>query len=426
MPAIAVIGLQWGDEGKGKIVDYLSKDVDLAVRFQGGANAGHTVVVNGKVYKFHHLPVAALRGKHVCLAAGMVIDPEKLLEEIEMLASENIFPRITIDGKCHIVFDIYKVLDEVEEESGKGIGTTRRGIGSAYMCKAGRVGIRFYDLLNPSFARNRLEKMLHTISAIIERYDSKREKPELKDIESWIYKVSSKLKDMVGDVTGIVNDALEQGKTILLEGAQGTLLDIDHGTYPYVTSSNTTAGAACSYIGISPKWIKEIVGVAKAYSTRVGKGPFPTEMDEETASIIRDKGKEYGTTTGRPRRIGWFDAVSVRYSARINGITCMALTKVDCLSGIDPVKLCIAYEVNGTIIKDFIPRDDILKECRPVYEELDGWEEFDPSMKSVILRNGYGSLPKNLRIYLERIEELVGSSIKYISIGPERFETIVK
>ncbi|MCS7136321.1 MAG: adenylosuccinate synthase [Nitrososphaerota archaeon] len=426
MPVIIIIGLQWGDEGKGKIVDFISENADLAVRYQGGANAGHTVILNGKTYRFHHLPVAALRGKHVCLASGMVIDPVKLLDELESLNREGIQPKLTIDGKAHIVLDVYKMLDEAEESSGKGIGTTKKGIGPAYTYKSARVGIRFSDLLEIEFIKPRIERVLDITKALLSNVYNVHVDLNAERVTQFLYEVSLKLGKYVGDVSLLVNEALERGGLVILEGAQGTLLDIDHGTYPFVTSSNTTAGAACSSVGIGPKRVDEVIGVTKAYTTRVGKGPFPTEIEEPVASIIRERGKEYGTSTGRPRRVGWFDAVAVRYSIMLNGVTSIAMTKVDCLSGIDPVKVCLAYEFNGQEIKNFPSSLYVLERCKPVYVEMEGWRDLSKEEKSEALKGNFDVLPKQLRDYVTFLEKLLARPIKYLSIGAERFETIIR
>ncbi len=426
MPAVVIVGLQWGDEGKGKIVDFISENADLAVRYQGGANAGHTVVLNGKIYRFHHLPVAALRGKHVCLASGMVIDPVKLLKELESLNREGIQPKLTIDGKAHIVLDIHKMLDEAEESSGKGVGTTRMGIGPTYTYKSARVGIRFSDLVEIESIRSRLEKSITMTKALLSDVYNIKVELDVEHVTQFLHEVASKLGKYVGDVARLVNETLDKGGFVILEGAQGTLLDIDHGTYPFVTSSNTTAGAACNSVGIGPKRVDEIIGVTKAYTTRVGKGPFPTEMEEPVASIVREKGKEYGTTTGRPRRVGWFDAVAVRYSIMLNGVTSVAVTKVDCLTNIDPVKVCLAYEVNGQEVKTFPSSLHVLEKCKPVYVELEGWRELSEKEKVEALKGNFDALPKQLRDYIEFLEKLLVCPIKYVSIGAERREIVIR
>lgn len=426
MPAVVVVGLQWGDEGKGKIVDFISEKADLAVRYQGGANAGHTVVLNGRTYRFHHLPVAALRGKHVCLASGMVIDPVKLIEELESLSREGIRPRLTIDGRAHIVLDIHKLLDEAEESSGKGVGTTKRGIGPAYTYKCARVGVRFSDLADTEFIKPRLKKAIDMARALLSGVYNMDAELDVERVTQFLHEVASRLGGYIGDVSFLVNETLDRGGFVILEGAQGTLLDIDHGTYPFVTSSNTTAGAACNSVGIGPKRVDEVIGVAKAYATRVGKGPFPTEMEEPVASTVRERGREYGTTTGRPRRVGWFDAVAVRYSIMLNGVTSVALTKADCLAGIDPVKVCLAYELDGQEIKSFPSSPYVLERCKPVYAELDGWEALSREEKLAALKGNFDALPKQLREYVDFLESLLACPIKYLSIGAERQETVIR
>ncbi|PUA31875.1 MAG: adenylosuccinate synthase [Candidatus Terraquivivens tikiterensis] len=426
MPAVVVVGLQWGDEGKGKIVDFISEKADLAVRYQGGANAGHTVVLNGRTYRFHHLPVAALRGKHVCLASGMVIDPVKLIEELESLSREGIRPRLTIDGRAHIVLDIHKLLDEAEESSGKGVGTTKRGIGPAYTYKCARVGVRFSDLADTESIKPRLKKAIDMARALLSGVYNMDAELDVERVTQFLHEVTSRLGGYIGDVSLLVNETLDRGGFVILEGAQGTLLDIDHGTYPFVTSSNTTAGAACNSVGIGPKRVDEVIGVAKAYATRVGKGPFPTEMEEPVASTVRERGREYGTTTGRPRRVGWFDAVAVRYSIMLNGVTSVALTKADCLAGIDPVKVCLAYELDGQEIKSFPSSPYVLERCKPVYAELDGWEALSREEKLAALKGNFDALPKQLREYVDFLESLLACPIKYLSIGAERQETVIR
>lgn len=376
MNTLVIVGAQWGDEGKGKIVDFLAKDFDIVARFQGGNNAGHTVVVNDKTFKLHFIPSGIISGKEVCLGNGMVLEPEALLNEIHSLEKEGInTSTIAISEKAHVITAEHKELDGKDTE----IGTTKKGIGPAYASKITRNGIRIKDILN--------------------------EYPEL--------------KKYTGDVSLKLNNSLDENKSILFEGAQGTLLDIDHGTYPFVTSSNTTAGGASTGTGVGPSKIKKVVGIAKAYTTRVGKGPFPTEIKGKEGEYLQKKGNEFGTTTGRPRRCGWLDTVILKYAVRINGINEFALTKLDVLCGLDKIKICTKYKQNGKII-DNLPAD--LSNCEPVYEELPGWGEFDNS----ISEKGYDALPKEAKSYIDRIEELTKTKISLISYGPARSDTFIK
>ncbi|MFO7872090.1 MAG: adenylosuccinate synthetase [Candidatus Undinarchaeales archaeon] len=376
MNTSVIVGTQWGDEGKGKIVDYLSKDFDLVARFQGGNNAGHTVVVNGTTFKLHFIPSGIISGKDVCLGNGMVLEPNALLDEIKSLEKEGIdTSKITISERAQVITEKHKKIDGKD----KKIGTTKKGIGPAYASKIHRKGDRIKDIL--------------------EDY------PELKKYS--------------GDVSLKVNQTLKNGNSVLFEGAQGTLLDIDHGTYPFVTSSNTTAGGACTGTGIGPTKIDKVIGIAKAYTTRVGKGPFPTELENDDGRYLREKGKEFGTTTGRPRRCGWFDTVILNYAVRINGINEFALTKLDVLSGLDKIKICTKYKKNGDIVEN-LPTD--ISDCKPVYEEMPGWQDFDKSVSE----KGYQALPKEAKDYIERIETLTGTKINLVSYGPARSDTFIK
>jgi len=422
MPAKVVVGAQWGDEGKAKVVDFLGKGADIVVRFQGGANAGHTVVAEGREFVFHLIPAGILHPEKTgVIGNGVVVDPAALIEEMDRLEGMGVRVegRLFVSRDAHLVMPYHKLLDRVlEERRGKGkIGTTGKGIGPCYRDKAGRIGIRVGDLLELDVFRSKLRVALefhnHLLTACGE--------PPLDEEEVFSqYRVfAGRIAPLVADTSLLLNRALDQGRRVLFEGAQGTLLDIDHGTYPFVTSSNTTAGGACTGAGIGPTRIDEVVGVAKAYTTRVGEGPFPTEFEPELEERMRKKWREYGATTGRGRRCGWFDAVAVRYAARINGFTSLALTRLDSLEGLNPIRICVAYMYNGHRIEEFPGSAEMLRECRPVYEELPGWEDSLSSARS------WDDLPEAAKGYVRRIEELVGVEVGLISVGREREQTFV-
>ncbi|MCF6096289.1 adenylosuccinate synthase [Thermovorax subterraneus] len=418
MPGVVVVGAQWGDEGKGRIVDYLAKRADVVVRYQGGNNAGHTVEVDNVKYKLHLIPSGILHPGKVCIIGnGMVIDPIALVEEIRYLESYRIDvrSRLKISDRAHVVMPYHKLLDELEEER-KGqyqLGTTRRGIGPAYVDKAQRVGIRMSDLLDEKIFEERLIMNLEEKNFILEKIYKVKGFEKSSIMESYL-KAAEELKDMVCDTSSIIYESSQEGKKILYEGAQGTFLDLDLGTYPYVTSSHPIAGGVCIGAGIGPTMIDKVIGVVKAYTTRVGKGPFPSELLDPTGDYIRERGFEYGTTTGRPRRCGWLDVVMLKYAIRVNGITHLAITKLDTLGGLEKVKICTAYEYNGKLIEDFPASLEVLAKCRPVYEELPGWE------KNVSEAAEYDRLPGNLRRYVEKVKELVGVDICFVSVGPGR------
>ncbi|HAR62395.1 MAG: adenylosuccinate synthase [Candidatus Margulisiibacteriota bacterium] len=411
-----LVGAQWGDEGKGKITDLLSSQVDMVVRYQGGNNAGHTVVVDGQVFKLHLIPSGILYPKTTCIIGnGVVIDPEVLLEEIEDLKKRDIsVDNLKISSSAHVIIPYHRMLDKLQEDKrkeGKKIGTTCRGIGPAYSDKVSRTGVRVGDLFSKIILK---DKILH------------RNWPELLennnlDIDSTVedlYAIGQKLKSYIIDSVYFINDAVESGKNILLEGAQGTMLDIDHGTYPFVTSSNPTSGGACTGSGIGPSQINTIIGVAKAYVTRVGEGPFPTELFDSTGNFLTEKGCEYGTTTGRKRRCGWFDAVIMNYSRIINGLTEVVITKLDVLSGLDTLKICYAYELNGKPV-NYIPVDySLFDQCKPLYEEVPGWKEDISNVRK------FSDLPKNAQDYLKRIEQITKIKISKISVGSSRDQII--
>jgi adenylosuccinate synthase len=406
----ALVGSQWGDEGKGKIIDYIMKDFDIVARYQGGSNAGHTVVYNGKEFRFHHIPSGILyKDKIAIMGNGMVIDCDVLKNEIEELR-ENGFncKNLFISDRAHIVMPYHKQMDELEEKTReKKIGTTKRGIGPCYASKVERSGIRVYDLINGKDIRGALEaaeKRVRSFGGIID-IDRDRERTE-----EYCKRGRELLKPYVKDTSLLLNEKMEEGKNLLLEGAQGTLLDIDHGTYPFVTSCATTAGNGATGCGLGPNVITEVMGVTKAYTTRVGEGPFPTEDAGREGKHLLEKGAEYGTTTGRPRRCGYLDLVILRYAKRVNGLTSLAVTKLDVLEGMEKIKVCVAYEMDGKEIKD-MPTS--LEDCKPVYEELDGWEKtFD------------GSLSSHAEEYLNFIEDSIHLKIALVSFGSRREETI--
>ena len=408
MPGTVVTGLQWGDEGKGKISYILCRDADCVVRFQGGANAGHTVVVNGRKLKFNILPAGSAAGAMPCIASGTVVDLDEVFEELDLLESIGLERRLMISRAASVVLPIHKRLDSKIEEvrGGKAVGTTRRGIGPTYSDKALRTGIRVEDLLDEGTLREKLE--------ILERMHG--ESPaDLKELRE----MGERLSSYVGDVELFVNDLLDRGKKVVFEGAQGTLLDIDHGTYPYVTSSNTIAGAACTGCGVGPTRIKEVVGVMKAYTTRVGAGVFPTEIKGELGDRLREAGQEYGTTTGRPRRVGWLDIPLLRYAVRVSDVGWIALTKLDVLSGLDKLEICVEYEVNGSSLKVASPSVKLLSKVKPVYIQVDGWRKMEEDEWKRIAERGWDALPDEAKAYVETVEKLLGNPIRIVSIGAE-------
>lgn len=426
MSTLVVVGSQWGDEGKGKITDLLSEEADIIVRYQGGCNAGHTVVKGDEQYIFHLIPSGILHEGIKCLIGnGVVIDPESLLQEIENLKKKNIEidDNLYIDFKAHVVLPYHKTLDEVKEmKRGKDkIGTTKRGIGPAYVDKIARTGIRIIDLIDGKLLPKKLENNLNEKDTIFEKlYGLKISNQEKKDILKKYGEYGQLLKKYVTDVSLYLNQAINENKKILFEGAQGTLLDVDHGTFPYVTSSNPIAGGACIGTGVGPTKIDRVMGITKAYTTRVGRGPFPTEMQGELEEYTRQKGGEFGATTGRPRRCGWFDAVLVNYAVRINGMDCMVLTKIDVLSDFDKIKICTSYKYNEKMIKEFPVNLETLQNCIPVYEEMEGWKG------DISQITKYIDLPQQLKDYINRIEELVKTKVVIVSVGPKRSQTIIR
>ncbi|MDR1615930.1 MAG: adenylosuccinate synthase [Syntrophomonadaceae bacterium] len=420
MSALILLGAQWGDEGKGKITDFLSERADLVVRYQGGSNAGHTVLVEQEKFMLHLIPSGILYPDTICVIGnGVVVDLENLINELNGLQERGInADNLRISSRAHVVLPYHKVLDKLEERVGN-IGTTMRGIGPAYTDKISRQGFRIADFLekDPQVI-NKFKLQLNLKNKLLQNvYGEKGFDAE--ELLEQIYAQMQKLKKYVADTSIIINKALLEGKNVLLEGAQGTLLDIDHGTYPFVTSSNPTAGGACIGSGIGPAFIDNVLGIVKAYTTRVGEGPFPTELDDVTGEKLREKGCEFGTTTGRARRCGWLDMVILKYAVRINGLTGLAITKLDVLDDFDTIKICMAYRHHDTIIEDFPENIAVLEKCEPVYEEMPGWKQDISGIRS------FDELPENAKNYIKRIEALTGVKQKLIAVGPTRNQTIV-
>ena len=422
MPANIVVGTQWGDEGKGKIIDIIASRADVVVRSQGGNNAGHTVVNDGQTYKLHLIPSGILYKNTLCLiGAGVVLDPKDLLSEIDSLSPRGIsFDNLKIDPRAHVVMPWHITLDGLSEKfrGNSDIGTTKRGIGPCYMDKYERCGIRVYDLVHPEVFAEKVRMTGKLKNKIItEVYGG-----EPHDIEAIIKEYTEygkRLAKYVDDVSVIIYEAAKANKTIMFEGAQATLLDIDFGTYPYVTSSHPLSAGVCVGTGVGPMIISNIIGVAKAYTTRVGKGPFPTELDDEIGEAIRNKGGEFGTTTGRPRRTGWFDAVIVRHSVRVNGLSSLAINKLDTLGGVGDLKVCVAYKKpDGTVIENFPATLEELADCVPVYETLKGFDDDISSCRS------FDELPEACKKYIERLEELCDCHISMVGVGPDREQII--
>ncbi|MGA9364699.1 MAG: adenylosuccinate synthase [Bacteroidota bacterium] len=421
MPVDIVVGAQWGDEGKGKIVDLLSENVDIVARYQGGPNAGHTVVLGDKEYVFHMLPAGILHENVTCVIGnGAVIDPVALMEEIRQITDLGISirGRLLISHNAHLIMPYHKLLDKIWEKGENKIGTTGRGIGPAYIDKFMRTGIKIVDLLDRDTLCSKLKRNIDEKNVLLQKVYASEEL-DVDKITREYEEFDKKIDDYVTDTALFLNNALKDGKRILAEGAQGALLDIDHGTYPFVTSSNPTSGGACTGLGIPPTAIRSVIGVVKAYTTRVGQGPFPTELTNEFGARLRELGDEYGATTGRPRRCGWFDAVSTRYAAMINGIDRIAITKLDVLSHFDELKICTAYEYNGKVLKTFPTDVSSLGKITPVYETFEGWKS------PIVDVTEYGALPPNARRYTEALAELTGTRVWIVSVGAQRQKTIM-
>ncbi len=424
MSSVVVVGTQWGDEGKGKITDFLSKNAEVIARYQGGNNAGHTIQFNNVTYKLHLIPSGIFYiDKISVIGNGMVVDPKALVQELAYLHGHSISTdNLRISNRAHVILPYHIKIDEVEEER-KGankIGTTKKGIGPAYMDKAARIGIRIADLLDREVFEEKLKRNLEEKNRLLQRF-YETEGFTLEEILNEYYEYGQQFKDYVCDTSVVLNDALDEGKRVLFEGAQGVMLDIDQGTYPFVTSSNPVAGGVTIGSGVGPTKIDHVVGVCKAYTSRVGDGPFPTELKGEIGDRIREVGREYGTTTGRPRRVGWFDSVVVRHARRVSGLTDLSLNSIDVLTGIETVKICTAYDYKGTLIKEYPANLNILKDCKPLYEELPGWTENITGCRTL------DELPANARHYLERVSQLTGVPLSIFSVGPDRSQTnIVK
>jgi adenylosuccinate synthase len=420
MASVVVVGTQWGDEGKGKITDFLSEKAEVIARYQGGNNAGHTIIFDGKKYKLHLIPSGIFYADKVCVIGnGMVINPKALVEELNYIHDQGYSTaNLRVSNRAHVILPYHIKLDLAEEES-KGvdkIGTTGKGIGPAYMDKAARVGIRISDLLDAEEFKVKLQRNLDEKNRILEKvYDA--EGCTLEEIYDEYMELAEIIRPYVTDTSVVLNDALDGGRRVLFEGAQGVMLDIDQGTYPFVTSSNPIAGGVCIGSGVGPTKIGHVVGVAKAYTTRVGDGPFPTELHDEVGDKIREIGNEYGTTTGRARRVGWFDSVVVRHARRVSGITDLSLNSIDVLTGIETVKICTAYEFQGKVIESFPASLKELAQCKPVYEEMPGWTEDLSGVRSL------DELPVNARHYLERVSQLTGIPLTIFSVGRDRTQT---
>lgn len=418
---IVIVGTQWGDEGKGKVIDILSDRMDYVVRYQGGSNAGHTVVVNDSVYIFHLIPSGILHKEKICcIGNGVVVDPEVLLKEVEGLGASGITigGRLKISNLAHVIMPYHKILDKLRETKRTNkIGTTGRGIGPCYADKISRCGIRMADLLNPQVFKDKLRDNLKEKNEVFRKV-YKNPGFKFSKIYSQYLEYGVTLRRYLCDVHRLLYDAARAGKNILFEGAQGTFLDIDYGTYPFVTSSSTTAAGSCVGSGFPPFKINKVIGVAKAYTTRVGEGPFPTEFAPSFDKFMRDKGREFGSTTGRPRRCGWFDAVMVREAILLNGISELAIMKLDVLDGLREIKVCTAYKYKGKVFKEFPYDEEVLAKAKPVYKDLSGWDETVNNIRR------YQGLPLNAKKYLSFLRAFLGVKISMVSVGSGRQETI--
>src|SRR5580658_9468318 len=421
MPAIVLVGAQWGDEGKGKATDLLGDRVDYVVRYQGGNNAGHTVVIGNESYALHLLPSGVLSPRVIpVIGNGVVIDPQVLLDEIDGLAVRGVdCGKLLISANAHLITPYHRALDKVTERylGSARIGTTGRGIGPAYGDKVARVGIRVQDLLDPGILRQKLDLVLREKNQVLAKVYNRRG-IDAEAVTAQYLGYSERISGYVADTGLVLNQALDEGKMVLLEGAQATLLDVDHGTYPFVTSSSPTAGGACAGSGLGPTRITKVIGILKAYTTRVGAGPFPTELAGDQGEWLRKTGAEYGVTTGRERRTGWFDAVIARYATRVNGITDYFITKLDVLSGLEKVPVCVAYEVDGQVHSDMPMTQTEFHHAKPVFEYFDGWWENISDAKTL------AGLPANARSYVLALADLIGAPVSAIGVGPRRDQTI--
>ena len=421
MPAIVIVGAQWGDEGKGKATDLIGDSVDYVVRYQGGNNAGHTVVIGEESYALHLLPAGVLSSTAIpVIGNGVVIDPGVLLAEIDGLEARGIScDRLLVSANAHLIMPYHRALDKVTERhlGSARIGTTGRGIGPTYGDKVARIGIRVQDLFDPGILRQKLELALREKNQVLAKLYNRRGTEPAAIAEEYL-RYAERLGRYVADTGLVINSALDEGQVVLLEGAQATMLDVDHGTYPFVTSSSPTAGGACAGSGVGPTRITKVIGIVKAYTTRVGAGPFPTELADAQGEWLRKTGTEYGVTTGRPRRTGWFDAVVARYATRVNGITDYFLTKLDVLSGLDKVPVCVAYDVNGVRHEEIPMTQTEFHHAVPVYEYLDGWRE-DISVAKTI-----EDLPPNAEAYVRALEQMIGAPFCGIGVGARRDQTL--
>ncbi|CAN5346870.1 adenylosuccinate synthase [soil metagenome] len=423
MPAIVIIGAQWGDEGKGKATDLLSERIDYVVKFNGGNNAGHTVVVGDQKYALHLLPSGILTpGVIPVIGNGVVVDIEVLFHELEALTSRGVdVSRLLVSANAHVITQYHRTLDKVTERflGKRQIGTTGRGIGPAYADKINRVGIRIQDLFDENILRQKVEGALHQKNHLLVKIYNRRA-ISVDEIVEDLLSYAERLRPMVADTGLVLNQALDAGKTIVFEGGQATMLDVDHGTYPFVTSSNSTSGGAATGSGVAPNRLDRVIGIVKAYTTRVGAGPFPTELEDESGEWLRSRGFEFGTTTGRPRRTGWYDAPIARYSARVNGVTDFVMTKLDVLTGLTSIPVCVAYEVDGVRVEEVPVSQSDFHHAVPVYEEFPGWDEDISGART------FEDLPKNAQDYVLAIEAMSGSRISAIGVGPDREAIIVR
>ena len=423
MPATVVVGAQWGDEGKGRVTDLFAREADYVVRYQGGNNAGHTIVVGSERFALSLVPSGVMYpGVTPIIASGVVLDPQVLLDEVAMLRDRGVDPsRLRLSGNAHLIMPYHRKLDMVMERylGRNRIGTTKRGIGPAYTDKYARIGIRVQDLFDPDIFRDKVEAVLADKNKILTRVYNQLPMAPGRIVERYL-EYAEPLLPMVEDTSLLVWDALAEGRTVLFEGAQGTLLDVDHGTYPFVTSSNPSAGGAAIGAGVGPKVLDRVVGVAKAYISRVGSGPFPTELFDEAGDRMVDVGVEYGTVTGRRRRCGWLDLVALRYARRVNSLTDLFITKLDVLSGFDTIKVATGYTSGGEVHTEFPRQQRVLYNCRPIYTELPGWQEDITGARRV------GDLPEQAARYIEFIEDQVGVPVSRVSVGPERRQVVVR
>lgn len=423
MPAIVIIGAQWGDEGKGKATDLLGSRIDYVVKFNGGNNAGHTVVIGDEKYALHLLPSGILtEGVTPIISNGVVIDVEVLFEELDALIARGVdVSKLLISANAHIITNYHRTLDKVTERflGKRQIGTTGRGIGPAYADKINRVGIRVQDLFDENILRQKVEGALDQKNHLLVKVYNRRA-IEVEEIVTELLSYADRLRPMVADTGLLLNQALDKGEVVLFEGGQATMLDVDHGTYPFVTSSNSTSGGAATGSGVAPNRLERIIGIVKAYTTRVGAGPFPTELHDESGEFLRSNGFEFGTTTGRPRRCGWYDAPIARYTARVNGVTDFVLTKLDVLTGLKTIPVCVAYDVDGVRFDEMPVSQSDFHHAVPIYEEFPGWDEDITGART------FGDLPKNAQDYVLAIEKMSGARMSAIGVGPGRDEIIVR